>query len=253
MNWLIGCEESGAIRDAMIEAGHNAWSCDLKPSRGKTLGQHFPDLYPPGHQLHYFQQHHQCDLFSLFYGRAAHSMALEGQRPKWDGLIAHPDCTYLTGSAAWAFKDGPYHQKVKPTTLVGAARRKARAEAFEFFMACWNLPVERICLENPVGFMSSMWREPDQTVQPYEYGDDASKRTCLWLKNLPLLVPTQYVPPRIVNGRPRWGNQTDSGQNRLSPSDERAANRSVTYPGIARAMAVQWGGLQPSAAAERKE
>lgn len=246
MNVLIGCECSGAVRDQFIARGHYATSCDLKPSTGMTLGQHYPQHYPPGHQLHAHQQHHVGDILSLFYGRVAHSMALEAQRPRWDLMIAHPDCTYLTNSAAWAFKDGPYHMALKPGTLTGAARRKARAEAFEFFMALWNAPVPRIALENPVGAMSTLWRKPDQVIQPYQFGDDASKATCLWLKNLPPLRPLpveQWARPRVVDGRKRWANQTDSGQNRLSPSDERAHERAVTYPGIARAMAEQWGNL----------
>lgn len=80
-----------------------------------------------------------------------------------------------------------------------------------------------------------------QIIQPYEFGEDASKKTCLWLKGLPLLVPTRYVEPRIVDGKPRWANQTDSGQNKLSPSADRGAIRAVTYQGIAEAMAYQWG------------
>jgi hypothetical protein len=98
-----------------------------------------------------------------------------------------------------------------------------------------------IAIENPIGCISTRIRKPDQIVQPYEYGDDASKATCLWLKNLPLLRPTAYVPPRIVNGKKRWGNQTDSGQNRIGPSEDRHTVRSQTYQGIAAAMAEQWG------------
>ena len=106
-----------------------------------------------------------------------------------------------------------------------------------------NLPVERIAIENPVGCISTRIRKYDQMVQPYEYGDDASKRTCLWLKGLPKLQPNpgDYVSPRMVDGKPRWANQTDSGQNRLGPSDTRWKERSKTYPGIAKAMAEAWG------------
>jgi hypothetical protein len=98
-----------------------------------------------------------------------------------------------------------------------------------------------IALENPVGRISTAVRKPDQKIQPWMFGDDASKETCLWLKGLPKLKPTQIVEPRLVDGRKRWGNQLDSGQNRLGESKSRAKIRSITYPGIAKAMATQWG------------
>lgn len=251
MSAIIGCEESGALRDALHAAGYNAWSCDTKPGRGQTLGDWYPDLYPRGHVLRGHRQHYQADIFKVLAG---HTMRLEGQMPDWRLMIAHPPCTYFSGSGAWAFKDGPYHQKVKPGTKTGAARRQAQHEALAFVMALYNSPVPHICIENPIGMLSTLWRKPDQVIQPYQFGDDASKATCLWLKNLPPLVidPSQRVPGRIVGtdkrGRPieRWGNQTDSGQNRLTPSDERAAERAVTYPGIARAMAEQWGRFSSS-------
>lgn len=213
MTWLIGCEESGAVRDAMLARGIDAVSCDLEPSRSGA-GEHL-----------------QCDIFEALRMR------------QWDGLIAFPTCTYLTCSAEWAYGDGPYHQKLKPETLTGAARRQSRSEAIEFVLALWNCGLERVALENPVGVLSGVLGKP-QTVQPYEFGDDASKRTCIWAKGLPQLLKlprSQWVQPRIVDGKPRWGNQTDSGQNKLSPGPDRARDRSVTYPGIAAAMAQQWG------------
>lgn len=102
-------------------------------------------------------------------------------------------------------------------------------------------PVKAIAIENPVGKIGTAIRPPDQSVHPYDFGDDASKRTCLWLKGLPRLRATARVEPRLIDGRPRWGNQTDSGQNKLGPSEQRATNRSRTYQGIADAMAAQWG------------
>ncbi|RMF07408.1 MAG: hypothetical protein D6773_03545, partial [Alphaproteobacteria bacterium] len=157
----------------------------------------------------------------------------------------HPPCTYLTVCAAWAFGDGPYHQKVKPETLVGAARREAREKALDEIRALLALPYPK-AIENPArSFINRSIRPPDQVIQPYEFGEDASKATGLWLDRLPPLKPTRRVPGRIVQTArgpvERWANQTDSGQNRLSPSADRWLERSRTYPGIARAMGDQWG------------
>ncbi|HXJ38900.1 MAG TPA: hypothetical protein VNH18_06450 [Bryobacteraceae bacterium] len=154
--------------------------------------------------------------------------ALERLDDGWDMLIAFPPCTYLAGS-------GLHWNGRIP------GRREKTEAALEFVRRLLNAPVNRIALENPVGCIGTRIRRPDQTIQPYEYGHDASKRTCLWLKNLPRLKPTMYVKPRIVDGRPRWSNQTDSGQNILTPSETRAADRAKTYAGIAKAMAEQWG------------
>ena len=232
MRVLVACERFGVIRDAFIKAGHEALSCDLVG----TLAQ---------------GPHYTGDVRNIL-GNG------------WDLMIAHPDCTYLTNSAAWAFGDGPYHQTVKPGTLVGAERRAARVEALEFVRLLMAAPIPRIAIENPVGAISNAIRKPDQIIQPYEYGDDASKGTCLWLKGLPNLTPTRYVEPRLVCSdcgmvftygqhrcpeclseryRPRWGNQTDSGQNKLSPSADRAMERARTYQGWADAMVDQWGRL----------
>jgi hypothetical protein len=134
--------------------------------------------------------------------------------------------------------DGPYHQQVKPETLVGAARRAARREAYQFVRELADAPIRRIAIENPVGFLSTAWRKPDQTIHPWQFGHDASKATCLWLKGLPKLKPTNELP----GGRKaRRGNQTGSGQNNLPPTPDRWKKRSLTYPGIAQAMAEQWG------------
>lgn len=215
MRVLVGCECSGIVRDAFLRRGHDAWSCDLKPSER------------PGPHL-------QCDVMTVLH-------------MGWDMAIFHPDCTFITCSAEWAYGDGPYHQKVKPGTLVGAARRAARVQAIAFANALWRAPIPKIALENPVGVLSRAENlgKPAQVLQPYNFGEDASKATCLWLKNLPILVATTYCEPRIVidaNGKPqkRWANQTDSGQNRLSPGESRSQDRSRTYQGIAEALAAQW-------------
>jgi hypothetical protein len=151
-----------------------------------------------------------------------------GQR--WDLMIAHPPCTYLASS-------GLHWNKRQPDRAV-----KTEA-ALQFVMALLNAPIERIALENPIGCISTRVRKPEQVIQPWQFGDDASKATCLWLKNLPPLKPTKLIPGRLVNGKRRWANQTDSGQNRLSPSADRWKKRSETYQGIAVAMADQWGSL----------
>lgn len=147
----------------------------------------------------------------------------------WDLMIAHPPCTHLAVS-------GAAHFAAKQASGV-------QQEALDFVSALLNAPIPRIALENPVSIISSRIRKPDQIVQPYQFGHDASKKTCLWLKGLPLLKPTQMVEPRLVDGKPRWENQTNSGQNRLGPSPDRWKKRSTTFQGIADAMATQWGNL----------
>lgn len=145
----------------------------------------------------------------------------------WDVIIAHPDCTYLCSSGLH------WNKRIEG--------RAAKTEAaLDFVREILGAPAPHIALENPVGRIGTAIRPADQYVQPYEHGHDASKRTGLWLKNLPPLTPTALVEPRIVNGRQRWGNQTDSGQNRLGPSPDRWKERARTYPGIAAAMAAQW-------------
>jgi hypothetical protein len=217
MKVLVACEYSGRVRDAFIAAGHEAMSCDLLPT--ETTGPHYVG-----------------DVRDIL-GNG------------WDLMIAHPPCTYLTVSAEWAYKD-VQTKKMKPGTLIGQARREAREEAIRFVLELANAPIERIAIENPVGTLSTKWREPDQFIQPYEYGDDASKKTCLWLKNLPRLTPTAFAPPRLalaVDGRSyafRWANQTDSGQNKEPPAEDRWKIRSETFSGWAAAMAQQWGGMK---------
>ena len=148
----------------------------------------------------------------------------------WDLMIAHPPCTYLCSS-------GLHWNKRVP------GRQALTDEALEFVRLLLDAPVPRIALENPIGCISTQIRRPDQTIQPWQFGHDASKATCLWLQGLPPLVPTGLIEPRMVAGKKRWANQTDSGQNRLPPSADRWKIRSETYAGIAAAMANQWGAL----------
>lgn len=148
----------------------------------------------------------------------------------WDLMIAHPPCTYLSVSGMhW--------------TKRGLRDPQLTEDALDFVRLLMNAPIPRIAIENPVSVISSRIRKPDQIIQPWMFGHDASKKTCLWLKNLPPLLQTKLVGPRVVDGRRRWGNQTASGQNRLPPTADRWKIRSETYSGIAKAMAQQWGAL----------
>lgn len=144
----------------------------------------------------------------------------------WDLMICHPPCTYLSVSGIhWNNRGRGWEETEK---------------ALDFVRLLMGANIPRIALENPVSIISSKIRKPDQIIQPHQYGHDASKATCLWLKNLPKLQATETIPPRIVNGKARWANQTDGGQNKLAPSDDRWKLRSTTYQGIAEAMAEQW-------------
>lgn len=221
MRVLIGYSACPVTRAAFERHGHEVWTCDLLPARDNS------------------PRHFQCDVWEV-------------ARERWDMAIFHPMCTFLTVSAAWAFNDPDYsrypfvgyHQRVKPGTLTGAARREAREKALDNFRALLALPYPK-AIENPApSFLSKAIRPPDQIVQPYQFGEDASKGTGLWLDRLPKLRPTLRVQGRMVNGRERWANQTDSGQNRLSPSEDRWLERSKSYPGIMNAMGDQWGGRQ---------
>lgn len=201
MKILLGCEESDTVRSEFEKLGHDAWSCDLIPSRN-------PDN----------KKHIQGDVLSVL-------------DDGWDMAIFFPPCTYLTVSANKWYKDQP---KRKSGVLVGAERREARRQATNFFMELANCEIPKIAIENPIGIMSSFWRKPDQIIQPWQFGHGETKATCLWLKRLPLLSPTN-----IVDGREQkiW---------KMTPSADRARERSKTFQGIAKAMAQQWGSLTQS-------
>lgn len=193
---LVSCEESQAVTIALRKLGHEAFSNDLKPCSG-------------GHP----EWHLQMDCFE--------AIAMK----KWDLLIAFPTCTYLTVSANKWYKDQPAR---KSGALVGAERREAREEAVDFFMAFVNADVPRIAIENPIGIMSTRYRKPNQVIQPWMFGHGETKATCLWLKNLPNLKPTNIVEGRV------------GAMHLLPKTDNRAELRSKTYQGIADAMAKQW-------------
>jgi len=145
-------------------------------------------------------------------------------REHWDLMIAHPPCQHLAVSGARWFKD----------------KQAEQAEALEFVRKLLDAPIPRIALENPVSIISSRIRKPDQIIQPWQFGHPEAKKTCLWLKGLPKLVPTNVLPLPVSG---YWDNQTPSGQNKLGPSEDRWKERSRTYEGIAEAMAEQWGNL----------
>lgn len=253
MKILIGCEESQEVTKAFRKRGFEAYSCDLLDCSGG---------YP--------EWHLKMDVLKAI--RGGHLQLQNGEFiniSKWDGGFFFPDCTYITCSAEWAYKDGPYHQKVRPGTLVGKDRREAREKALQFICdiinGCNQRGFKWFGFENPVGVipkrifryydeltktylyrvfprvLSNGGLDASQYIQPNQFGADASKKTGFWLFGLPTLLPTSQVPARIVNGRKRWGNQTDGGQNKLSPGSDRAKLRSKTFPGIAEAMAEQWG------------
>lgn len=200
---LIVCECSGTVRQAFRDLGHEAWSCDLRPADDSS------------------EFHYQCDMRDVIEG-------------DWDLVGMHPDCTYMTVAGIHWNNRGR-----------GWERTEAAVEQVRWLMS-YTFPWY---LENPVSIISSRIRKPDQIIQPYEFGADASKKTCLWLNKLPKLIkePSERVPGRPVewprgSGKTveRWGNQTDSGQNKLAPSPTRAKDRSRTYAGVAAAMARQY-------------
>lgn len=165
-----------------------------------------------------------CDLLPADDGSEYHYQAdaFEVINNDWDMMIAHPPCTHLAASGARWFKD----------------KREEQKKSLEFVRALLDAPIKMIALENPVGIISSRIRKPDQIIQPWMFGHPEAKKTCLWLKGLPLLEPTNILP---LPEKGYWNNQTPSGQNKLGPSPDRWKIRSKTYQGIADAMANQWG------------
>ena len=201
MNVLVACEESQRVCTAFRERGHNAFSCDIEPCSG-------------GHPEWHIMQ----DVIPLLDGRCSFRTmdgiehSIDG---KWDLIVAFPPCTHLAVSGARYFeqkrKDGRQQQGI------------------DFFMEFTKANCEKIAIENPIGIMSTHYRKPDQIIQPWMFGHGETKATCLWMKNLPKLEPTN-----IVDGREQriW---------KMPPGTERAKERSKTFPGIAQAMAEQWG------------
>lgn len=200
--WLIACEKSGVLRRALRERGVDAWSCDILPSADDS----------PHHIV--------ADALETAYARP------------WAGMVAHPECRFLSASGL--------HWNLRPGYEWRAAETQ---KALDFALSLWRAPVKAKLLENPRGKLGAALRNAQgrYCVQPYQFGDDASKETWFYSDNLELLPvdPAKRLPGRMVvdprNGKlvERWSNQTDSGQNRLGPSEERSAKRAETYPGIA--------------------
>ena len=213
MKVLIACEYSGIVRDAFIKKGHQAISCDLLPSES-DLGEHY-----------------QGDVTDILY---------DG----WDLMIAHPPCTYLSVSGArWYYhpedKHLPYEER-RPHPM-HPHRRQYQQEALDFVQSLLDAPIEKIAVENPISVISSRIKKPTQIIQPYEYGHPTSKSTCLWLKNLEPLQPTNIVEPIWINVSDGKRMSKFHYDTYTLPKEERGKIRSATFPGIAQAMADQWG------------
>ena len=204
---LVACEESQVVTKAFRELGHEAYSCDILPCSG-------------GHPEWHFQQ----DVFEVI------------DNHDWDLMIAHPPCTYLTvsGNRWFTNKDGSRNED----------RYHKRDEALDVIRKLMDADVKQIAIEDPVGFISTFIRKPDQTIQPYMFGDEASKKTCLWLKNLPVLEATKMVSKGqrtyFKSGKSHLKWYADALSNAKTPQERRTL-RSKTFPGIAKAIAEQWG------------
>ncbi|HQP80974.1 MAG TPA: hypothetical protein PLK20_05675 [Paludibacteraceae bacterium] len=216
MKILIACEYSGITRDAFAAMGHNAWSCDILPS--ETPGNHY-----------------QSDVREVL-------------NLGWDMMIAHPPCTYLSCAGLHYCDTAKHGEKA-------IQRIAKRDDAVSFFLDLYNAPIHRICIENPQGYMSKVFRRPDQVIHPYYFGEREMKRTCLWLRNLPPLLwaaqntlfetatatpkPEPYqIQVHKVTGKikNRYWTDCSNSENYLN-----AHNRSKTFKSIANAMATQWG------------
>lgn len=225
MNVLVACEESQRVCTAFREKGHNAFSCDILPCSGWH-----PEWHIQKDVLKILNPENDGEMEAISFWTMDDEIHIV---EKWDLIIAHPPCTYLTLAGNKWFK--PEFADRFPD------RQKQRKEAIAFFMAIANADCDKIAIENPAGVMSSHWRKPDQYIEPYMFGDPEKKKTGLWLKRLPLLQPTNIVEPVIIHCKsgahePRWHMETM----RL-PKEERSRVRSQTFPGIAKAMAEQWG------------
>lgn len=232
LNVLVACEESQRVCAEFRRLGFNAYSCDLLKCSG-------------GHP----EWHFNCDVFEIIKNKGGklqngESAYINGE---WNLMVAHPPCTFLAVSGArWFYhpddKNLPSDQRRPHPRFPN--RRKDQEEGKHFFISLAETSIEHIAIENPIGIMNTQWRKPEQIVQPYFFGDEASKTTCLWLKNLPLLKPTKMVGKgewiTLSSGKrlPKW--YSDALTKAKTP-EERRNLRSKTFPGFAKAVAEQWG------------
>ena len=217
MKILVACEESQAVTNELRRLGHEAYSCDVIECSG-------------GHQEWHIMQ----DVLPLLNGYCTFT-TMDGVVHKidgeWDMIIAFPPCTHLAVSGAAWFKE---------------KRKDGRQqEGIDFFMMFANCDCERVAIENPVGIMSTHYRKPDQIIQPWQFGHPEKKKTCLWIKGLPPLKPTNDVSSYMKT----LPKNRQERLHYLPPSPDRAMLRSKTYPGIARAMAEQWAGMSERSSA----
>ena len=231
INILVACEESQAITKELRKLGHNAFSCDLLSCSG-------------GHPEWHFNE----DVFKVIKNKGG--VLQNGEKVKlkdnWEMMIAHPPCTFLAVSGArWFYHpddfDMPTHMR-RPHPQY-PKRAQDREDSVKFVVQLFNCPIKKIAIENPIGSLSKRFRKPSQIVHPYMFGDSASKATCLWLKGLPLLNPTNIVDKgeRITfksgKSQPKW--YSDAFVKAKTP-EERRTLRSKTFQGMAEAMAEQW-------------
>ena len=227
MQILIACEESQAVCKAFREKGHEAYSCDIIECSG-------------AHREWHIMQ----DVLPLLNGNCCFE-TVDGKKhyinKKWDLIIAHPPCTFLTVTGNRWFNVERYGEKA-------IQRLKDREKSAEFFMAIWNADCKRVVIENPIGYMSTYFRKPDQIIHPYFFAESADdencerKATCLWLKGVPPLTYTVQFEPRIISYKNGKGTDSPWHINTMGlPKEERSRLRSQTFPGIAKAMAEQWG------------
>lgn len=248
MKVLVACEESQAVCKAFRARGHEAYSCDIIECSGGR-----PEWHIQGDVLNVLNPQKYTVLTTRtgddngvkeWQGITFRTMdgklhIIEG---KWDLIIAHPPCTYLTVAANKLYDVAKYGEKA-------IKRLKDREDAIEFFMAFVNADCERIAIENPIGVISTRYRKPDQIIQPYQFGHPVRKSTCLWLFNLPKLTPTKVVEFECIHSNGKSGGYSgaswvvrDENGKILSYKDPRVSViRSKTYLGIADAMAEQWG------------
>lgn len=205
MRVLVACEESQAVTKEFRALGHEAFSCDIQDCSG-------------GHP----EWHIKGDVLAIL-------------NDGWDMMIAFPPCTYFSRAGNGWFNIDKYGERA-------VERYKKREEAFKFTMMLANSNIEKIAIENPPGYLNTKWRKPDQIFQPWMFGDEFQKATCLWLKKLPILLPTKIVGKGEIHVRKNGQRKAAWQEFAIKlPADERAKFRSKTLPGIARAMATQWG------------